>query len=1448
MPTNKIEGVYEIRIEQGPALRKFEELKKRLDDTRAGIRDMNKETKALIAGEQAIEKAVAAAGHATEEQAAALARMREEREKTNKALSEAVITEKALSAQIRELSNDLSGLTEHGLRFRDKMAQATTIALQQSGVIEALGDRHKELSRSLGAVNDAVKGTEEKMAVLATAFAKAEVSEEQYTQLQDQLTRELTDAKAAQKLLTDELGKVTGTMSKLDEGVHRLNEELNAGKITSAQYAQSLKGLEDEAKRAADAQGQLGSRFDQFVAGQGKELKSTLTSLATSYVGVGAAVYGIQKAFVSVGTTIAEFEAQLSKVSALGGEYADRIDELGASAIALGPKFGRGPKEAAESIEALAKAGVSAADIMSGALEGALSLSAAGSLEAGQAAEYAASTMVQFGLRGQDMTHVADLLAGAANKAQGEVSDFGNALKFVGPVANAMNVGLEETTGTLALFASNGILGEQAGTSLRGVLASLTSPSKQATEQLKTLGIITADGANALYDAQGNFKGLANLAGELARATSGLTQEQRDQALGQIFGNQQLTAANILLKGGAEAVGEWTGAVDESGIALRIASEQMDNISGRADQVSASWEALVVNIDKGDSAFSNFIKGTLGGLNTLLQELAGVNTALLDMQAALDERAAQGLVNKQDYEFEKNTLEVMKEREKILENISDLDTGINNESIVSWLKRNEVLGDYAAHAVRAEESAAGLAEVEGYLNDARRESQPILLAASKGLDRLSYTQRVEFEARSAILDVLEKEVERRRSATAEAKKQAVAQEQAAAAAEAEKNAKATSSTATVGQRLEYLNAELETAKKNRNDLNVADTAGIAAADRYIATLQKQIDALNGSSKATSRLSEADRERIALVKELTAAEEKRAQADLTPQQIEKQQVTVQRDERIEQAKGDTSLLRRIENDYQAQLSEIRARYAKARQDAEEVAARVLLESQARSDDASLAAEEDRYSAKIDAVRRAAEAAGLAQEEIDRRVEATRAVIDQQLFDERIARLDRQQEAERQKILEQYEQLYADAEAAGQSTIALQESAGKELAAITVKYNTLRAEANQVVTDSFLAAQAAEREAVVLSGEDITAVIARQLEERRALVQRANDAELASINERFEAEYAAADATGADTSAIIIEHEGAIYAAKEEFRQKDLELQQQYNNYLQQMEVARTMAAVNSFQQIAASAQSAIGSIIEIIDEQTRAQVAAIDEQIKAAEAQGQSTEELEKEKTRVEEEGAKKRAKAQRAANVVTALSAIAAAIGQAMAAAAPGDPYTVAARIAAAVAAAIAAAASVYKAISATPAYAQGGTVEDASGTVTQGWGHPIRRRNGDNVLVRAGRGYVTLKTGEKVLNKDQQEELERMAGRGVWGAIGLPGYASGGAIMRDFRTTVSASGYAEGGTVGIVTPRPAPQTIVQNQVVQSLRSFADRPTFVSVKEIRDVSSRVDVIETYGTL
>ena len=71
---------------------------------------------------------------------------------------------------------------------------------------------------------------------------------------------------------------------------------------------------------------------------------------------------------------------------------------------------------------------------------------------------------------------MADLFAAAAGKAQGSAEDVAQAMKFVGPVAKSLGVSIEETTGIIAEFASKGIIGEQAGTSFRGMLLSLTSP------------------------------------------------------------------------------------------------------------------------------------------------------------------------------------------------------------------------------------------------------------------------------------------------------------------------------------------------------------------------------------------------------------------------------------------------------------------------------------------------------------------------------------------------------------------------------------------------------------------------------------------------------------------------------------------------------------------------------------------------------------------------------------------------------------------------------------------------------------------------------------------------------------------------------------------------------------------------------------------------------------
>lgn len=316
-----------------------------------------------------------------------------------------------------------------------------------------------------------------------------------------------------------------------------------------------------------------------------------------------------------------QFEQSMSAVQAATHATAGTMSDLRAAAIKAGADTAYSATEAADAITEMSKAGVSAKDIMGGGLKGALSLAAAGQLDVADAAGIAATAMQQFHLAGSDLPHVADLLAAGAGKAMGSVQDLSVALKYVGPVAAGMGVSIEETTGTLALFASQGILSDQAGTSLRGMLTALTSPSKLAAAEMSDLGI-------NVFNAQGNFVGLDGVAGQLHDSLSGLSEAQRSQALGMIFGNEQITAARVLYQGGSQAVEDWTSKVNDSGYAAETAAAMQDNLRGDIEKLGGSFQTLLINIGSG-------AQGPLRDITQMFTGLLNATSGLVDVFASI---------------------------------------------------------------------------------------------------------------------------------------------------------------------------------------------------------------------------------------------------------------------------------------------------------------------------------------------------------------------------------------------------------------------------------------------------------------------------------------------------------------------------------------------------------------------------------------------------------------------------------------------------------------------------------------------------------------------------------------------------------------------------------------------------------------------------------------------
>jgi TP901 family phage tail tape measure protein len=347
----------------------------------------------------------------------------------------------------------------------------------------------------------------------------------------------------------------------------------------------NIAGLQSQLRAAQNAVGEFSKRSTSYI----ERNAASIDTLSNSVGAVGVSLVGLAAGAV---TRFAQFDKAMSAVAATGDDARGSLDQLREAAIEAGADTAFSATEAAGAIEQLAKAGLSSADILGGGLKGALALAAAGEIEVGEAAEIAASAMTQFNLSGSDVGHVADLLAAGAGKAQGGVTDMGQALNQAGLIAGQVGLSIEETTGALSAMASAGLIGSDAGTSLKTALVALSSPSKAAREEMEKYGI-------SLYDANGNTLSLSAVAGQLQTAFANQSTETRNAALATIFGTDALRTANVLYAEGAEGINEWTSAVNDQGYAAETAAAQTDNLVGDLERLGGSIDTVLIQSGSG---------------------------------------------------------------------------------------------------------------------------------------------------------------------------------------------------------------------------------------------------------------------------------------------------------------------------------------------------------------------------------------------------------------------------------------------------------------------------------------------------------------------------------------------------------------------------------------------------------------------------------------------------------------------------------------------------------------------------------------------------------------------------------------------------------------------------------------------------------------------------------
>ncbi|HVQ42385.1 MAG TPA: phage tail tape measure protein [Vicinamibacterales bacterium] len=317
---------------------------------------------------------------------------------------------------------------------------------------------------------------------------------------------------------------------------------------------------------------------------------------ALLFTGAAAAVGA---GLVSAVNVASDFEHQMSGIKAVMAptevqRFSGALEDL---ALTLGRDTVFSSSQAAAGIEELIKAGIPAEDVLGGAANAALALAAATGIGVADAATVAATAMNTFGVQASALGNVVDVLAGTANASAADIGQLQFGLQAVGPVAAQMGLSLEDTAAALGIFANNGLRGQDAGTSLKTMLLNLIPSTKAQTSEFKKLGLITADGANVFFNAEGHLRNLADVSQILTDSLAGMSDAQRIAALQTLFGTDAVRAAAILYKTGGDAVNAFHEEVGKVS-AADAAKVRLDNLQGALTNLGGSFERVQIQIGK----------------------------------------------------------------------------------------------------------------------------------------------------------------------------------------------------------------------------------------------------------------------------------------------------------------------------------------------------------------------------------------------------------------------------------------------------------------------------------------------------------------------------------------------------------------------------------------------------------------------------------------------------------------------------------------------------------------------------------------------------------------------------------------------------------------------------------------------------------------------------------
>lgn len=519
---------------------------------------------------------------------------------------------KNLENELRQLKSDLTSIDKQGRSLKNAIKFDPSNVSNYTKVIENLNSRQDTLSKTIqtnkerlvvlnkqyalqkeaaNAAKDGYNGINTSLKQLEDLYGKNSDEVKVYKEALDEQQKVVDKSEDSEKNFAQQIDRTNKKIAESEAELTKTNSELTKYEKTADGAGDETKKLAEKEKEVAERTQQMNDNFStaniviaNLVTEAIKKLANELVDLSKQVIETGSGFEDSVKGLASI--------LQESSDSYVIRDLADYFEELGTQSA-------YSATEIAKNAQILANAGYESDQIKD-------SIKIIGELAAGTGEDFETMAnivvdgLAAFGMSSQEATRFSDALAKSAISSNTNITQMGEAFKYVGAVAGTMGYSVESVGVAMGAMANQGVKASNAGTTLRSIISRLATNTSKARDSIEELGI-------SFFDADGNARpligslGADGLAGtaddttgvldELRDAMAGMNDEQKSTIEKAVAGQRGLAGLAAIVNTSTDDWNKLKQEVQEcNGTVEQMAETRLDSYSGDVRKLKNQWE------------------------------------------------------------------------------------------------------------------------------------------------------------------------------------------------------------------------------------------------------------------------------------------------------------------------------------------------------------------------------------------------------------------------------------------------------------------------------------------------------------------------------------------------------------------------------------------------------------------------------------------------------------------------------------------------------------------------------------------------------------------------------------------------------------------------------------------------------------------------------------------